>query len=182
MNHKLLMGLLASAALFAAETAFAQVRSPDTIDPTEMLSALDAQSVEPALSIVTVNSVPQMDDAGNQFITAAVGNGLTFDVHFASCAEALSQDCKAMYMMALWDAVDPAVQLEMEALANSFQMERPIVSTGFLPDGKPYLLRFVIADYGIQQGNVLSEFSNFIQNATDFHNLMGTEFLENTER
>ena len=85
-------------------------------------------------------------------------------------------------MMAVWDAVDPAGQAQMETMANTFQMERPIVSTGFLPDGKPYLLRFVIADYGIQQGNVLSEFSNFIQNATDFHNLLGMDLTENAEQ
>ncbi|KLI62819.1 hypothetical protein AAV99_12075 [Aurantiacibacter marinus] len=169
------MGMLALAAPFAANTAFAQTRSPDTIDPAEMLSALDAGSVDAALAVVTVNAVAQMDEAGNQFMTATVGNGLTFEIHFASCEQELSQACKAMYLIARWDAVSPDAQEQMEALANNFQMERPIVSTGFLPDGKPYLLRFVIADYGIQQGNVLSEFSNFIQNATDFHNLIGTE-------
>jgi len=181
MYRKIVSGLIAIAAQGLAGAAMAQMQPMDSIDPNAMLPALDAEAVAPALAVVTANSLAQVDDAGNEFITAYVSNGLTFEIHFTSCAEPLSQDCKAMYMLATWDAADPSEQASMDEMTSAFQVERPIVSAGVLPDGKPYVLRFVIADYGIQQGNVLSEFSNFIQNATDFHNRLGTDLPENTE-
>ncbi len=182
MYRKIVTALMALAAQGIAGAALAQMQPIESVDPDVMLPSLDAEAVAPALAVVTVNSLAQMDDAGNQFITAYVSNGLSFEVRFTSCAEPLSQDCKAMYMIATWDAVDPTLQASLDQMAGEFQIERPIVSSGTLPDGKPYVLRFVIADYGIQQGNILSEFSNFIQNATDFHNRIGADVPENAEQ
>lgn len=172
MYRKHLTGLAVAAmmVLGAGVPVFAQAAPSETFDPTEVLPSLDAASVAPALAVVTSQSRIQMDDTGDPFISAVASNGLQFEVRFSSCEEPMAQACKAMFLLAIWDDISGTQQAELRALVNDFQMENPIISTGFLPDGKPYVLRFVIADYGIQQGNVLSEFSNFIQNATEFHN------------
>lgn len=154
--------------------ALAQPRPVSTIDQQALVPALDIAAVRPALAVASANQVTSVDADGVEFIRATAANGLVFEVHFTACEEAAPvaspQGCKALYLTAIWGGVDPARRAELDAIMASFLAQNPLVNAATLDDSSPYLLRYVIADYGIPQGNLLSEFGNFVGIATAFHN------------
>jgi hypothetical protein len=182
-------GLGGAIACLSISPAAAQMRPLDTIDQTETIESVNVKSVAPALATVTGNQYEAVDPNGTNVLFGTATNGLRFEVHFRACtpdleeetaapadsegvesSEPAPQHCRALYSMSVWDALPEGKQAAFNEAAIAFQRNHPTVSTGLLDNGTPYILRYVIADYGIQQGNLVSEFANFIRSATEFQN------------
>lgn len=147
----------------------AQVRPVDTVDQTAMLPALGIEAVQPALSVTTANMLVAANETGEEYLVATAANGLSFQIQFQSC-EAANTGCKAMLMLALWEGPAADAREAFMQRNTAFALSHPMASAGLLEDGSAYVARYVIADYGIPQGNLVSEFANFVRGATDFHN------------
>lgn len=170
--HAATIVTLASMA-FAAAPAGAQPLPLDTIEQTDQIDRINEDTVAPALAVVTGNQLMGVDPQGDTQIVATATNGLRFEVSFRACeagAEDEGRHCKGMYMRSIWDAPDDAARDEARAAIANYALRNPAVNSGTLSDGSPYIIRYVIADYGTKQGNLVSEFSNFIRSATDFQN------------
>lgn len=168
INKNLILALMAWPGALAAQAA-----PVDSIDQSEILSSLNAENVVPVLKIVTGNHVLQIDADQNHFIGATATNGLQFDVRFHGCVDPAAEQitdmqCRAFSMVALWEP-RPDAAAAASAIPD-FLYNNPLANAGILSDGSIYLTRYVIADYGIAQGNLLSEMANYVRTVTAFAN------------
>ncbi len=176
---------LALAALTPA-SARAQPMPTDEIDQTQHLAQINEQTIVPALSVVTGNHLNGVSPDGGAMLIATATNGLKFEVSLRACTDANDSDgnasaeasepaaeprhCRGIMILSAWD---PAPEKKMDSLGQAvdqFLIENPAVNAGKTGDGSPYVARYVIVDYGAPQGNLISEFANFIRSATAFQN------------
>ncbi|MCK0127775.1 YbjN domain-containing protein [Erythrobacter sp. F6033] len=163
---------IAATALFAT-AAHAQPKPIESIDQTEVIERINETTVSPALAVVTGNQMSGADPQGDVKLIATATNGLRFEISFRACETddaADARHCKAMYMMSIWDAPAGGSDEEFQSAIVGYLQGNPAINAGRLPDGSPYIVRYVIADFGTAQGNLVSEFANFIRSATDFQN------------
>ncbi|MEO1045692.1 MAG: hypothetical protein AAFX04_09660 [Pseudomonadota bacterium] len=163
----------------------AQAAPVESIDQTEILPELNASNVVPVLKVVTGNHVTSLDSDLNHFITATATNGLRFDVRFHGCEDPKAENidkmqCRALSLVALWEPRGDAAV--MNPVIADFLYKNPLANAGMLPDGSIYMTRYIIADYGIAQGNLLSEMANFVRTATDFTNTVNRTGAAATEK
>ncbi|RIV85643.1 hypothetical protein [Aurantiacibacter zhengii] len=170
MNHRKWVLAAPFALLLGPVPALGQALPIETIDQEEHVSSLGIDTVTPALAVVVANQVAQANEDGSEFISATAANGLGFRIQFEACDETAREGCKAMLLLAVWEAFPAEFQERLSESVSAFTREQPMVSAGTLEDGSPYVARYVIADFGTPQGNLVSEFANFVQTATDFHN------------
>lgn len=173
-------GVQAGGVFFAfvgAACASAQPAPIENLDQSEFVERVNVDTVDAALSTVTGNHLKNVDAAGNEFLVATATNGLRFEVKFRACEDIATeadadpeQHCKGMYMTSLWDAVPSNQKAGFDAAVQAFLRDNPAVNAGATTDDGPYLIRYVIVDYGTKQGNLVSEFANFIRSATEFQN------------
>lgn len=160
-----------------AASAQAQTKPLESIDAGVEIAAVNQRSIVPALSVVSVNQVAQLDENGGDMIVATLSNGLRFEVRNVACEEAVEDTpphCRGMYMISRWDALPANMETQWSVAEQNFRLDHPAVNAGRAEDGSPYVARYVIADYGINQGNLIAEFANFARSVTDFQNLLGS--------
>ena len=166
------------AAAAAASGASAQPRPIAKLDLSAPIADIDERSVDAALGVVTGNQVQGVEADGSPKLLATATNGLQFEVRFRSCepvdastdAATGSRHCKALYIISAWDPVPADRHDEMLEAVSLFEQEHPAANAGLFDDGSPYVVRYVITDHGAIQGNLVSEFANFIRSASDFQN------------
>lgn len=158
------------ALLLGPVPALGQALPIESIDQEQHIASLGIDTVTPALAVVVANQVAQANEDGSEFISATAANGLGFRVQFEACEESAREGCKAMLLLAVWEAFPAEFHQRLAQSLSAFTREQPMVSAGTLEDGSPYVARYVIADFGTPQGNLVSEFANFVRAATDFHN------------
>ena len=187
MNTAISIAAAGLSFVFAGQEAAAQQRPIETIDQTEMVRHLNTASIDGALGVVTGNHVVTVDDAGQQVISATATNGLQFEVRMTACAGSSPQDsetgadtreCKALYVISVWEQIPSDRTADFSGVAGGYLIDHPTMNAGTLPDGRPYVVRYVIADYGTMQGNLVSEFANFIRGATAFQNAIAPLYTE----
>ncbi|WP_047002678.1 hypothetical protein [Aurantiacibacter luteus] len=172
MKHRLITGVCALAFTLIGSGASAQTRPVDSIDQTETLASLGPSAVLPALSVATANQVVEVQADGTPFVSATASNGLLMQMYFTACDDGGQTGCKGMSIVSVWPRVAEETVPAVAAATRSFLLDHPLANAGQFDDNRPYFSRYVIADYGIAQGNLLSEFSNFIRGATEFHNML----------
>ena len=159
-------------------TAQAQPLPVASLDQQATVPVLDIPAVMPALAVATANQTVTVDSAGQHFIRATAANGLVIEVHFTACAEGSETGppagCKALYMTAVWGELAEADRATVAAVLAQFLAENPLANGALAQGVSPYLARYVIADFGIAKGNLLSEFANFVGLATAFTNQVNT--------
>lgn len=159
-----------------ASASNAQTADVGTIDQTEIVPYLNSKSIVPALKVVTGNHLVSVDSQNREFISAVAGNGLQFEVHFHGCRQDDPRKCRAMSMLARWPSLKKSDAKKLSRLAPEFLRSNPLINSGIAEDNSPYVTRYVIADYGTAQGNLLSEFANFIRVASTFNKQMIDSF------
>ncbi|WP_438727128.1 hypothetical protein ACR9YC_10070 [Parasphingorhabdus sp. DH2-15] len=175
MLQKLLYGVITAAMLCTPAVASAQASSADNLKQKKIVKALDAKSIEPVLKTITGNHLLLVDANGNHYISATATNGLKFEIFFHGCDNAAAVEiedmkCRGMNLISIWESGNAPEKVA--ASIPSFLRENPIVNAGSLEDGSFYVTRYVIADYGTAQGNLLSEMANFVRIASNFANTM----------
>ncbi|QFT78475.1 hypothetical protein [Erythrobacter sp. THAF29] len=172
---------IGTAAFLGASGATAQPMPIDTIDEAVLLSTVNEETVAPALAVVTGNQLVSVDADGNPMLIATATNGLRFEVRFRAC-EAISGEskrhCKGVFIVGVWDALPESDRAAFADLMTGFSRQNPAVNAGLTGDGSPYLVRYVIADFGTPQGNMVSEFANYIRSATEFQNAIGSLYTQ----
>lgn len=167
-------GLVNNIVIFAlislAASADAQPVDVSTIDQSEIVPYLNSETVIPALKVVTGNHLVQVDSQGKNRVTAVATNGLQFEIDFHGCDDNIPARCKAMSLLSIWEK--PKSSKQIKKWLPGFLIDNSIANAGILEDGRPYLTRYVIADFGTQQGNLLSEFANFVRVTTQFNSLL----------
>lgn len=177
------------ASFFAVSLVALQVQAQplpiDTIDPEETVERINAASVGAALSVVVGNQIESIDTDGSPKLIATATNGLQFEVRFRACDANLvageteppePRHCMGILLISVWDALPQERRSEFHSIAATFLRDHPASNAGKLDDGSPYLVRYVIADHGMKQGNLVSEFANFIRSATEYQNLIAARY------
>lgn len=167
--HKIVKSTLTALAVLAsssASLALAQPADISTINQSEIIPYLNSKTVEPALKTVTGNHLASINAQQQEFITATATNGLQFEIRFTNCEGEKPIKCKAMGLLSTWEKPKKAKKLNKQIAA--FLIDHPLSNAGVLDDGSPYVYRHVIADFGAPQGNLVSEFANFIRDMTSF--------------
>lgn len=173
------------AALCISTGAHAQMAEIDTLDQAATVDLVNEVTVGEALSVVTETRIMNVDQQGDAYVIATAPNGLRFDVRFRACDEGddpqnakpgadPTRHCRGIIITSAWDALPMERADELTTLGARYQQGNPTVNAGMLPDGSPYMLRYVIADYGTRQGNLVSEFANFIRSASEFQSAIAT--------
>ena len=167
--------LIALALMMLPSLALAQATSVESINQKKVLKSLNASNIVPVLKTLTGNHVGVIDGQGNHYITATATNGLKFELFFHGCeapnaANHKDMKCVGLSMVSSWGAGSAPAKLK--AVIPAFLRENPLVNAGQLEDGGFYVTRYVIADYGTAQGNLLSEMANFIRISSNFANTM----------
>ena len=160
-----------------AASAQAQTKPLESIDTDEDITVVNQKTIVPALSVVSANHVVQVDENNSEMIVATLSNGLRFEVRNVACEDAIedtSPHCRGMYMISRWDALPAGMDAQWMAAEQKFRLDHPAMNAGTAADGSPYVARYVIADYGTKQGNLVAEFANFARNITDFQNMLGS--------
>lgn len=172
---KLRNSLIALALMMSPSLALAQATSVESINQKKILKSLNASNIVPVLKTLTGNHVGVIDGQGNHYIIATATNGLKFEIFFHGCevpnaANYEDMKCVGLSMISTWGADSDAAKLN--AAIPAFLRENPLINAGQLDDGGFYVMRYVIADYGTAQGNLLSEMANFIRISSNFANTM----------
>lgn len=173
-------------AALASTAALAQPVPIDSIDRDEHVAQINEQSIVAALSTVTGNHVVSVTPDGQPVIIATATNGLKFEVSPRACTDvedgeegsgdsdkgegSAAKHCRGIMMLSSWDGVPEGRAAEFGGAVDAFLIDNPAVNAGKTDNGSPYVARYVIADYGTPQGNLVSEFANFIRSATAFQN------------
>ena len=165
---------IAAVGLVLGTTSLASAQPVDvsTIDQEKILPHLNSEAVIPALKVVTGNHLVAVGPQNQQYVSATASNGLKFEVHFHGCAEDEIRKCRAMSIVAQWPSVKKSRMKKVGQINSDFLRKNALINAGILENGSPYLVRYVIADHGTAQGNVLSEFANFVRVATAYGQLM----------
>lgn len=89
-------------------------------------------------------------------------SGLKTIVTFVGCKdeEALA-DCDGMEMRALWEFPTNGTPQEISRRLFDFNSSFRAAKTGTIDDNQVYMARYIIADYGTNQGNLAVEFAVF---------------------
>lgn len=173
-------GIIAALAICGAHAA-AQPKPIGTIDQSVMVEHINENSVGPALAVVTENQLAGVDAQGSPTLIGTATNGLRFEVHFRACvdgAEQRDKHCKGVFMMSVWDAFTSEKDAAFRNAMASYLRTNPTVNAGRTEDGSPYVVRYIIADFGTKQGNLVSEFANFIRSATEFQDAIAPLYTE----
>ncbi len=188
-NAAITLCVSAMAAFAAAAPAGAQIAPIETLDQSAPVERVNEITVGDALAVVTETRIMNVDQQGDAYVIATAPNGLRFDVRFRACDEGddpqngkpgadPTRHCRGIIITSAWGALPLDQAGEIATLGSRYQQGNPTVNAGMLPDGSPYLLRYVIADYGTKQGNLVSEFANFIRSATEFQNAIVPLYAE----
>ena len=124
--------------MMASTAAFAQPKPLDTVDQSEHVTAVNASTVEDALSVVTGNHIKGADQNGTPTLNATATNGLRFEVNFRACeatAENEQVHCKGMYMISTWDPAGAEQSAAMMPTIAAFLRDNPSVNAGQGADG-----------------------------------------------
>ena len=173
MTGSIASWIAATSVALVASAAAAQPTSIDSIDQTQVIERINEDSVVPALKVVTGNHIGSVDAEGAPSLSATATNGLRFDVNFRACEEAsedAARHCMGLFMVSAWDPVPAGQEDAWTSALVQYLRDNPSVSAGRTEDGSPFVVRYVIADFGTKQGNLVSEFANFIRSATAFQN------------
>ncbi len=155
-----------------AATASGQAADVATIDQSKTLPHLNSEIIAPALKTVTGNHLVSVDGQKQKYIVGTATNGLLFEIRFHGCSKDKTVKCKAMSLTSTWGKLKKSKAKKLGTQISKFLLSHPLANAGFLEDGSPYISRYVIADYGTPQGNVVSEIANFIRAATEFSVLL----------
>lgn len=178
----------AAFALLAASVAYgaaAQTAPAETPDQAEFLPRINATSIAPALSAVTDSHFVGERPDGTTMLVATAPNGLRFEISLRACTEESEtqaagqpRHCRGILMLSAWDPA-PEIGLDrFDDAVDSFLIQNPAVNAGKTGDRAPYIARYVIADHGTAQGNLIAEFANFIRSAAEFQNTIAPIYSE----
>jgi len=137
---------------------------------TAMAQELDKNKAIPKVSASAVRAIADADGLKSNFsrykdervlVVESRGNLKTL-VRFVGCddKEALTQ-CDGMELRALWRYPDTLGAASMNKLLSDFNVAFRAAKVGHLDGKQLYLSRYIIADYGTNQGNIALELSVF---------------------
>lgn len=155
----------------------AQARVAESGKETRFISAINTQTITPALAAVTASHVVGQRPDGPTTLVAIAANGLRFEISLRACiddggagSQSQPRHCRGILMLSSWDAAPASEVDEIGKTVARFLIENPAVNAGLNSDRSPYIARYVIADHGTAHGNLVAEFANFISSATAFQN------------
>ena len=155
------------AAAMIASPALAQSSSGSAFNYTKAVPFFNQASVEPVLRAMGHTVQKAQTTSGKNYLQVKAKNGLKFNMHFTAC-KAAADKCKGLSMSALWSKPDRLSQSELADRTRKFNNKYNFIKASMFDSGKPYILRYTIADYGTNQGNIRAEIANFIAIGSKF--------------
>ena len=167
MSTSFLRGLVSVCAIVSAGAVAAQPLPDDTIDPARMLPHFDSQNIDATLKTVTGNQLAEIAKDGSTIVRAYSPGGLEFTIHFHQCEGENQTQCGAIQLLTSWEVGEDGAALD-QLIARSAP-NYLFVNLGRLRQGRPYMLRIVLAGQGISQANLAQEVRLFLEYATQFN-------------
>lgn len=160
--------------MFSAMSCFlttpseAQV-AENQFDPYMAVPFFNAQMIAPSLRAAGAKAIAGQSPTGETYLQVEATNGLKFNILFAACEEENEKNCKGMSMSALWDKPASTDTPQVQESIRKFNEKYNFIKAGILSDGRPFVQRYTIADYGTVQGNIRSEIETFTMIASLFN-------------
>ena len=156
------------AAVMLASPALAQSSAGSAFSYTKAVPFFNPASVEPILRAMGHKATKARTKSGKSYLQVTAKNGLKFNVHFAACADTTVKKCKGLSMSAFWGKLQRFSISETADRARKFNNKYNFIKASVFDNGKPYILRYTIADYGTNQGNIRAELANFVALGSKF--------------
>lgn len=158
--------LLAAAALLAGSAEAApQLRwNPKAPENGEVLSAFNAETVEPVLAAVGAR-YQRSGTAANPSILVQFANGRKATLVMSGCQD---EGCKALSIQAYWKPVATASPNRMASAIERFNRRYAFAKAFVAADGRPALQRYLTADYGFVRGDLAVNLLVFAAQADNF--------------
>ena len=158
--------ILATALVAAAANMPA---SAQQFDNNKAVAAYSFSSISPVLQAIGATSQNAQAEDGTGYMRVTAPNGFGFNIALAACEGPAQQNCKGMAMAAIWNDDNKFTAQQIAANIQQFNLRYRFTSAGLRPDGKPYIQRYAIADFGTNQGNIRAEIEAFIAIGSIFH-------------
>jgi hypothetical protein len=146
----------------------AQNSSGTPFSYTKPVRYFSPAAVEPVLSAMGHKAERAQTKSGKTYLRVAAKNGLKFNLHFTACGDGAEDKCKGISLSAVWTKPDRFSITDMASRTRKFNNKYNFINASMFDNGKPYILRYAIADYGTNQGNIRSEIANFIAIGSKF--------------
>ena len=158
----LFLPLVASASPSLAQS---QARAP--FDTTKAVPYYTPTAVGQALRAMGHTVQSAQAKSGNTYLQVVAKNGFKFHVYFSVCKEGKDK-CKGLIASAFWTQPDDFSVVQMIERTRKFNNSYGFVNSGLGKDGRLYMRRFSLAEYGTNQGNIRGEIRTFISLGSKF--------------
>ena len=105
--------------------------------------------------------------SGNTYLQVVAKNGFKFRVYFRVCKDGKDK-CKGLIATAVWMKPEHFSVVQMVERTRKFNSSYGFINSGLDDDGKVYMRRFALAEYGTNQGNISGEIRAFISLGSKF--------------
>ena len=162
-------GVAASLA-FAATLSPAMAQNPTgaAFNYTKSVRYFEPASVESVLRAMGHKAKVARTNAGKTYLQVSAKGGLKFNMHFTACAAGTTDKCKGLSMSAVWSKPDRFSVADLASRTRKFNNKYNFIKASMYDNGRPFILRYTIADYGTNQGNIRAEIANFVAIGSKF--------------
>ena len=146
----------------------AQQAAP-TFDNMKPVASYSFQTIAPVLQAIGTQAQTAQSEDGATYLKVTSPNGFGFNIALAACTDKAQQQCRGMALAAIWDAENKFTSAQVAQNTQAFNLKYRFTSSGVRADGRPYIQRYAIADFGTNQGNIRAEIEAFIAIGSIFH-------------
>ena len=162
-------GVAASIAFAATlSPAMAQNSTSAAFDYTKSVRYFEPASVESVVRAMGHKAEKAQTKAGQTYLRVTAKGGLKFNMRFRACTAGTVNKCKGLSMSAVWSKPERFSVADMASRTRKFNNKYDFIKAGMFDNGRPYILRYTIADYGTNQGNIRAEIANFVAIGSKF--------------
>ena len=162
-------GAVASMAFAATlSPAMAQNSTGAAFDYTKSVRYFEPAAVESVLRAMGHKAEKAKTNSGQAYLQVTAKGGLKFNMHFRACATGTENKCKGLSMSAVWSKPERFSVADLASRTRKFNNKYDFIKASMFDNGRPFILRYTIADYGTNQGNIRAEIANFVAIGSKF--------------
>ncbi len=142
------------AALLGPSAAHATLADPSAFDDRHVIREFSPETLRPVLSELKAGDIEQARNSADAlYLSARMPSGLIVILTPSACSEAMPTVCRGLSMGAIFENPKGKPAADIDAALGIFNKSG--IGTAFRLDESSVMYRdYLVADYGIAQGNV----------------------------
>ena len=151
----------------SASPSLAQSQAKPPLDATKAVPHYTPTAVGQVLRAMGHTVQSAQAKSGNTYLQVTAKNGFKFRVYFRVCKDGMDK-CKGLIATAVWMKPEHFSVAQIVERTRKFNSSYGFINSGLDDDGRVYMRRFALAEYGTNQGNISGEIKTFISLGSKF--------------